>query len=379
MKNANPVRIFFIILLLSALLILFQYCEMPATTFKDVEEAKYLEKTHKENAPVPDSAIRVMTWNIRFGIGRGPWFGDACGSKVIYEAEEVMRNMRLIAEKIDLVRPDILLLQEVDIKSTRSAYIDQLQWLLDNTYFNYAVYGSQWKAQFIPSDGLGRMDEGNAILSRWPLSKATRIQLALRKDQSGIVRYFYERCCMVKAKVEIPGFDDFYVVNIHASAFATDETKHQHLISFKDELDHISAAGKLFVAGGDLNTLPPGSDSTDFCMEDRCPDESFHRPGDDPLHKPGSFYTPEQEWLVPLYTDYQSAVSLRDYQQNQEAFFTHTTRPGHFWDRTLDYLFTNDHWRPEATVVHQDFLQESDHAAVSGDLVLWKKGEIDKL
>jgi endonuclease/exonuclease/phosphatase family metal-dependent hydrolase len=373
MKKTILHKIYFLFILLPVMLILIKSCEMPATSFDEQENASYFEKVQKVNASIPDSTIRVMTWNIRFGIGRGPWFGDACGYKVIYSADEIMKNMKLIAQKINLVKPDILLLQEVDIKSTRSAYINELSWLLDNTYFNYAVYGSQWKAQFIPSDGLGRMDEGNAILSRWPLSEGIRMQLALRNDQGAAEKYFYERCCMVRAKVEIPGFESFYVVNIHASAFATDDTKHQHIIEFKDELDRISASGAMFVAGGDLNTLPPGSDSTDYCIEDMCPDESYHHPGDKPMHKDGSSYTPEKEWLLPIYSEFESVIPLNEYLQNQQLYFTHTTRPEHFWDRTLDYLFTNNRWRSGATVVHQDFTQESDHAPVSGKLLIIRK------
>jgi endonuclease/exonuclease/phosphatase family metal-dependent hydrolase len=248
-----------------------------------------------------------------------------------------------------------------------------LKWLLDNSYFNYAVYGSQWKAQFIPSDGLGRMDEGNAIFSRWKLKDAKRIQLDLRKDQGPLTRYFYERCCMVEASVEIPGFEDLVVVNIHSSAFATDDTKHQHLIEFKNELDRLSGTGKIFVAGGDLNTLPPGSTKTDYCIEDMCPGESFHQPGDNPMHKDGSDYTPEKEWLVPLYDSYNCVIPITQYLSDQEKYFTHTTRPGYFWDRTLDYLFTNNRWRSETSFVKQDFLTDSDHAPVGGELILIKK------
>jgi endonuclease/exonuclease/phosphatase family metal-dependent hydrolase len=372
MKSLISLKFFIMIFLGPVLLFTTRSCEMPATGFDEQEKAVYYEKAEKVDAPAPDSTIRVMTWNIRFGIGRGPWFGDACGYKVIYSKDEIMTILRLIADRINSVQPDILMLQEADINSTRSAYVDQLGWLLENTYFNYAVYGSQWKAQFIPSDGLGRMNEGNAILSRWPLSDATRIQLALRQDQPSIERYFYERCCMVKARVEIPDFKSFYAVNIHASAFATDDTKHQHLEEFKDELDQISSDGLMFVAGGDLNTLPPQSDSTDYCFEDMCSGESFHHPGDDPLHKDGSNYTPEKDWLVPFYTEYKCAVDHNEYLLNQDLFFTHTTRPEHLWDRTLDYLFTNNRWRSGATVVHQTFIQESDHAPVSGELVLIK-------
>ena len=372
MKRFISLRFFLLILPATLLLIAIRSCEMPATGFDEEEKAVYYEKDQKMSAPQPDSTISVMTWNIRFGIGRGPWFGDACGYKVIYTRDEIIAVLRLIADRINTVKPDILMLQEADINSTRSAYIDQLRWLLDNTYFNYAVYGSQWKAQFIPSDGLGRMNEGNAILSRWPLSDAIRFQLALREDQPSIERYFYERCCMVKARVEIPGFKSFYAVNIHASAFATDDTKHQHLEEFKSELDQISSEGYMFVAGGDLNTLPPQSDSTDYCFEDMCNGESFHHTGDDPVHKDGSNYTPEAEWLVPFYTDYKSAVDHNEYILNQDLFFTHTTRPEHSWDRTLDYLFTNNRWRSGATVVHQTITRESDHAPVSGEIVLIK-------
>ena len=348
-------------------------CEPPATGFDETEDAIFYTKSNAVSAPQPDSSVLVMTWNIRFAIARGPWFGDACGDKVVYSEDTILAKLQSIADRINQVKPDILLLQEVDINSKRSAYVDQLQWILDHTYFNYAVYGLQWKAQFIPSDGLGRLHEANAILSRWPFGKSIRIQLPLRKDQGALTRYFYERCCMVKANIAIPGVADFYAVNIHASAFATDDTKHQHIVAFQKELDNIVRDGSWFVAGGDLNTLPPGSDSTDYCLEDICPGESFHHPGNNPMHKDGSNYTPETDWLSGMYNKYNCAVALTDYQQNQEACFSHTTRPEHFWDRTLDYLFTNSRWQKGSTVTHQDFLYDSDHAPVSSVVILIKK------
>jgi len=363
----------FILSIASMVYLVINSCEPPATGFDDTEEAVSCKKNPLVEAPAPDSSIKVMTWNIRFGIGRGEWFGDACGEKVVYSEAEVFAKLQAVVDRINQVKPDVLLLQEVDINSKRSAYVDQLQWILERTDFNYAVYGFQWKAQFIPSDGLGRLHEANVILSRWPIGKSTRIQLPLRQDQDALTRYFYERCCMVKARIEIPGFDDFYAVNIHASAFATDDTKHQHIIAFKEELDKIVSEGGWFIAGGDLNTLPPGSDSTDFCSEDLCTGESFHHPGDDPQHKDGSNYAPESQWLTGLYNEYSSAVELTDYQQNQEAFFTHTTRPDHTWDRTLDYLFTNLHWHKISTATHQDFQTDSDHAAVSSVVILSKR------
>lgn len=364
-----PVLVFFALLMQ----LLLSSCEPLATSFDDVEKAVMYTSGSLKVAPAPDSSVKVMTWNIRFGIGRSPWFGDACGNRTVYSKDEVMPHLQAIVAQINLVHPDILFLQECDVKSNRTGYIDELQYILDNTYFNYAAYVSEWKSEFIPSDGLGRMDMGSVILSPWPVNDAKRINLATRGDQSGIVNYFYLHSCIVTGSIHIPGFKEFSLLNIHASAFATDDTKKKHFEEFKAEMDKIDATGGYFVAGGDLNTLPPGSDSTDFCYEDACPGESFHQPGDDPQHKAGSNYTPEQQWLVPIYETYQCAVPLVEFQQDPLNHFTHTTRPGHFWDRTLDYLFTNNSWVEHSDITHQDAMELSDHAAVSAEFILKKE------
>ncbi len=363
----------FLIFALPILLFTFQSCIPPlANSFEDVEDGIYLEKSPIVSAPAPDSSVKVMTWNIRFGIGRGPWFGDACGYKVVYSESEVLANLHLIAQKIEQLKPDIVLLQEVDIQSTRSGYVDELQWLLDNTYFNYAVYGSQWQVGYIPSDGLGRMNETNVILSRWPLDGAKRYQLALRTDQIAPEQYLYERCCMVETRVVIPGFEDLYVINIHASAFAQDNTRVKHLAAFKKEMDRIKALGSLLVAGGDLNSIPPGSDSTDFCEEHKCTGEIVHSKEVDPYHKEGMFYDPETDGMRNLYNAYTNVIPLSTYLANQSAYFTQTPVPEMSWDRVLDYMFTNSRWVAGASSVRQECVMESDHVPVCGALIIRK-------
>ncbi len=344
-------------------------CEPLVTQFDNTEDAQMYAASHPHQVPDTVSRITIMTWNIRFGIGRRPWFGDACGNEVVYGSDDVLFTLGKILQKIKDIKPDILLLQEVDVSSKRSGYVDEAAYLLNNSYFNYAAVGYQWKAQFIPSDGLGRLEEANMILSRWPIDSAKRIQLPLRKDQDNLTRYFYERCCVVTASIKIPGFEGgLQVLNIHASAFATDDTKQRHIVIFKSLLDSLHLVHKTFLAGGDFNTLPPGSDSTDFCQEDMCPAESFHHSNDNPMHKDGSNYGPEKDWLASYYADYYSAIPLADYQADQLKYFSHTTRPAYFWDRTLDYLFSNHSWTAGSGSVHQEAQEESDHAPVSAVL-----------
>ncbi len=341
-------------------------CEPLVTQFEDVEEAPLYTATTLTPAPTSADTITVMTWNIRFGAGRLPWFGDSPGDRVILKDDEVYHYLQGIAATIKAVQPDILLLQEVDVQSKRTAYIDQVQWLLDSTHFNYGAYAAVWKAQLIPSDGLGRMDMGTAVLSRWPITLAERIKLPLRGDQDALTKHFYLRRNILKTKIALPGVDDFYVVNIHASAFSTDDTKKRQFEIFKDELDRLDAKGIPFVAGGDLNELPPGAAKIDYCMEDKAPDESFHGPNDDPKHKEGSYFGNEVTWLQPLYDNYTPDVPLPEYLSNEAKYFTHTTRhPDGAFDRKLDYLFTNRQWVPGSVVTHHEAGPWSDHAPVT--------------
>ena len=111
-------------------------CEPIATEFDDIEDAvMYQSASMKEFSS--KKTIKVMTWNIRFGVARLRFFGDGCGDKVIMTKSEVITGLKGLAAKIIEEDPDILLLQEVDVQSKKTSYIDQAQWLLDNTCLLY--------------------------------------------------------------------------------------------------------------------------------------------------------------------------------------------------------------------------------------------------
>ena len=353
------------LLFLFAILLLAS-CDPLVTEFPAEQAAKeYTAKTF--STPPNKDTLTVVTWNIRFGIGRAKWFGDSCGELVLFDADEIQDGLELLAAKIEAMDADILLLQEVDTDSKRSAYVNQVQWLLDNTAMNYGVYASMWEVQFVPSDGLGRVNTGNAILSRWPLSEAERIQLSLRGDQDDLTRAFYVRRNVLRAKVNYPG-SLFWAVDIHASAFSNDDTKQKQYVEFKAVLDELDNQEEPFVAGGDLNQLPPGAAKNNYCDNDRCPDEEKK---DDE----GCDFSNETTWISALFDTYVPAVSPVNYLQDEDIYFTHAsthdaTDERYQWNRKLDYLFTNTDWVPRSAITHQDAVLESDHVAVSAKWVV---------
>ncbi len=351
---------------LSAMCILFFSCEPLVTTFKEGDELFiYYEADDLAQVAAPNN-LTIVTWNIKYAGGGLNFFYDCYDMRVLMTTDEVYGNLERIVTKIVELDPDIMLIQEIEIGSKRSAYIDQMQYLLNATALNYGVYSSLWKTQYIASDGLGRMDMGNAILSKWELSDAERIAFELRTDQDALTKYFYLRRNIIKAKVAVgPGLQ---VVNTHTSAYSKDGSKLNQLIVFKDLLDAIDADGEIFIAGGDLNTIPPNADQKHEFDDSICENEDFV--GDD--------YREETGWLRPLYEIYYPAIDTLLYALDEAAYFTHTVDSDGSQNRKLDYLFTNLNggWLDGSADVHNGaemnygWERISDHAPLSAELAL---------
>jgi endonuclease/exonuclease/phosphatase family metal-dependent hydrolase len=334
-------------------------------TFDEVEDALLYESAELTDAPTEADELLIINHNIKYGGARLLFFWECLGDRYNMTEEEVTTHLDNLVTFINAETPDILLLQEVDRLSARSLYIDQVQYILDRTHLNYGAYASQHKVDFLPSDGMGHMDFGNATLSRWPITDAKRHALPLVGSYPGYYRYLYLKRHILDATVAIPGQNDFHVVNTHLEAFSDDGTKKDQIDQFHSHLTKLTEQGATWVGGGDLNSLPAGS-SVLKTFADDCPPETDQRfEGDD--------YTGEEAWLDDLFADFNSLMPLTDFQADNTPWHSYTGDTSVGWTRTLDYLFTNGTW--SAGLVMQDEAQGgyetlplSDHAPVRGVL-----------
>ena len=356
---------------------LYNGCEPFAKSYQDISSPKMYQADHIDShGSIPDE-IKVVTWNIRFGAGRLPWIIDSCGEKALAEYDSVEIIMQKIADTLNEINADIVLLQEVDVESKRSGFMDQMQFLLDNTNLNYGAYAPVMEVDFVFSDGLGRINTGNAILSKFAITDAERIKLRLRTDQSTLVQYGYARRNILKARFPelSQGEKDFFALNIHATAFATDDTKMQHINKYVETLFEIQSGGDYFVTGGDLNSVPPGS-IIDFCEYDKCDGEECDQDYENNTAYQASYFAHfegEPEILIPLYNSYNAAISLDE--ANLPSHFTHAPSTSYErhdikYDRKLDYLFSNKNWVEGTSKTHQKAWEISDHMPVSGIFIL---------
>ena len=330
------------------------------------EQIVFYESAAKSDQSPPADSLKVGSWNIKFAGGRLDFFFDCYGDRSLMKMAEVETHLEGLAGKINQMEVDVLYLQEVDINAKRSTHIDQVQWLLDRTDFNYAVYASQWKSDYVPSDGIGPIDSGNAILSRYPISNAERIALPLIDEQSGLIQYFYLRRNILKAEITDAQGKAITLLNTHTSAFAKDGTKDKQLEQIKAEVDQLQAEGKSFVLGGDFNSLPPSSQKVNDFSDDVCPKDSDFSAND---------FSAEANIMLPFY-DYTPLISLIDFALKNEDYFSFTANKDGFWNRKLDFMFTNASFK--AGLVHLDkdrggmaTMPLSDHAPLSGTLFNW--------
>jgi endonuclease/exonuclease/phosphatase family metal-dependent hydrolase len=323
-------------------IILFSSCD-PFNATLSPTDVSYFSAGQVDTTPIPDTMV-IMTWNIKFGGGRIDFFFDCFGDRVLMEEHEVISNLDALAEKIRQVDPEILFIQEADVQSKRSANINQVQYLLEQTALNYAVYAPQWRVSYIPEKGLGRMNSGNAILSKWKMTDAIRHGLPLFENQSAIVRYFYLRRCILTTDL-ILNNDTLVLLNTHLSAYSPDQTKKEQIEILLKMTDSLDRCGKTFLLCGDFNTLPPGTVKVKGFPDSVC-EEGFIE--DD--------YSAETTWMIPFYR-YSESVPQDRYLEDNTSWFTHTVDNedrGGFWNRKIDYIFTNRHFMEGIGVTHQD-------------------------
>ncbi len=343
-------------------------------------------------SPVPEdlTELKVMAWNVKYGALRIDFWFDTWGDTVGMDEATVLSNMDALRDQIRTFQPDVLMTSEIEVGSKRSAYVDMVENILqDETLgFNYAGFVPNWDVGYVPDHGLGRVEMGNAVFSRFPMTKNERVDLGPITEQDALTKYFYLDRNMQRVHLDLPT-GELVVLNNHPDAYSTDGTKLRQLEQIFEEA--ASVEGDVIV-GGDLNVIPPGSvRSADF--------------GDDPEAAEGRGtsvvdYVGEEDVLVPWFDTWEEALeedhgdgrlTFAGYKAAGEAgdeaaqseWFSHSIKKDVRWTRRLDYLFSNRGWRqgwivsdpddgpdgPQGASIRNP-MELSDHAAVWGVLEL---------
>lgn len=224
---------------------------------KDVEEMT-IDNNQKYDINKEDT-IKLMTWNVGYcALGDNEDFFMDGGQNVnAKDKDRVLENFNNISNRIISENPDLVMLQEIDIKSKRSFKINEQEMMVEKLgKDNYASsFAYNYKSGYIPypvKDMLGHMEAGLLTFSKYEMQSSTRIQLPV--PFSWPVSMFNLKRCLLINRFKIKGSDkELVLINLHLEAYDSGEGKIAQTNMLKEYIDKENEKGNYVIAGGDFN------------------------------------------------------------------------------------------------------------------------------
>ena len=215
------------------------YLYYRATSFANRIRLTEIDQSH-ERRDVRADSFKVMCWNIAHGRGTAKSNWSESGAP---KAERIMR----IAEFIEKVDPDIVVLNEVDFSATWSGGFDQATAIAQRAGYKYVVRQTNLDFGFV----YGRWQFGNAVLSKLPILEHAAIDLPAHKTWEDWV-VGRKRGMHVQVQL-FPDQDPVHLLGLHLES-RSEETRVESVRFLNSYLAKLE--GPVLLAG-DLNTTPP--------------------------------------------------------------------------------------------------------------------------
>lgn len=204
--------------------------------------------------------IDIISWNIGFGaLGDNADFFMDGGKKVKPSTKErVQENIDAITDFLAEEEADLVLLQEVDEKSTHSYYMDERTMLASGleqaglSYENYLAYNFKTLCVPYPIPPIGREQAGQVTFSAYPSSDAQRISLPC--PFSYPVRLANLKRCLLVNRIPVADSDrELVVINLHLEAYDDGTGKEMQTRMLVQLFEEEMEKGNYVIAGGDFN------------------------------------------------------------------------------------------------------------------------------
>lgn len=291
--------------------------------------------THSE-----DSTLTILAWNIGYcGLDKDMDFFFDGGTRTRTSKQQTEHNLEQIISTIKDIDADIVLLQEVDTRASRSYKINQKQAITSALEEYYSSFAYNFKTFFVPkpiANPLGRVEAGLLTLSKAKPLEAQRLQYPV-SDKLPLRMFNLKRAALI-SKIEI-GKDTIIIVNTHNSAYDNGTARRQENAALEELLKTKTHSS---IVGGDWNQIPPSYTLSPLAASD---------PNYTPISVNPSFMSNSHAWAADL-----SVESLRYLDKAYKADGNDKTAITDFFlvpksaevisIKTLDYGFENSDHNP---------------------------------
>ena len=202
------------------------------------------------------TSLTLVSWNCGYGAlgDNADFFMD--GGSSVYTADEkrVKSNLEGIRDTLKTLNPDIAILQEVDINSSRSYGIDERTVLREAMPSASEVFAYNFNALYVPYPlpPIGHVESGLYTLSNAETRTAERISLPC--PFSWPVRIVNLKRSLLVSRFPVKNTErELVLINFHLEAYDSGEGKEaqtRQLVSF---MQAEYEKGNYVIAGGDCN------------------------------------------------------------------------------------------------------------------------------
>lgn len=160
---------------------LYQFGYRPLDT--ESEEIRLANWGGAEKTRPDRPELRILSLNFNYGAGSNHLDLEAGETRPLGRAAVTTRLDRL-AEQIQSLDVDVVMLQEVDFNSEFAGHFDQAEYLARHLRYGYLAKVHSWKHPYAPfpdplrNNMLGPMESGMVVIARVPLLKSSRFSLS---------------------------------------------------------------------------------------------------------------------------------------------------------------------------------------------------------
>ena len=257
MKKFWKILLTVLAVLLAAVVLLFAWLTITEYRPDPVTELDIVSSEEGSLIP-PDRELSIMSWNIGYaGLGEdSDFFMDGGTGVQSADKEQVLEYLGGVEDVLDDMWPDLIMLQEVDVDSTRTYHIDESALLARSQ----SVHALNYSCGFVPYPlpPIGSVHSGLFTTTDYKIDSAERISLP-SPFKWPVSTANLKRCLLV-SYLPIDGSDkQLVLVNLHLEAYDDGEGKIAQTNQLRDFITSEYEKGNYVIAGGDFNQVFPGS------------------------------------------------------------------------------------------------------------------------
>ncbi|WNF36657.1 endonuclease/exonuclease/phosphatase family protein [Bacillaceae bacterium IKA-2] len=271
-------KMIFRFLMLLSIPVIFLIGFLVVMTMLDVNPDQAIPLTTENNQGMiaqTNTLFSVTIFNIGYaGLDEGQDFFMDGGVMSRSSSEEQTRiNLEEMGKFLQEQDSDIILLQEVDIRSSRSFHINQVDYF-SNLFTNYSsTFGMNYLVKWVPvpvTKPMGSVYSGLVTLSKFQTKSSMRYELPGKEKWP--VQIFELNRSIVENRIPVENDKELVLINAHLSAYDKGglirkqqlEFLHHYIIEEYEK-------GNYVIVGGDWNHVIPGTDQSFFEVEQETP------------------------------------------------------------------------------------------------------------